>query len=316
MMLREVVEQYIAWRQAHGAKFKTGGRLLRLFLKNVDGSANCYAISRAQILAFLAGNGPLTRYRENKYCTLNGFYRYAISRCHASRSPLPDNEPRPPKSAPPHIYSLEELKRLFDPATMKLTKRRRGHLDAMTFRTLLFLLYGAGLRLGEASRLATSDVDLAQGILTIRDAKSYKSRLVPIGPDLLLILKRYTSARETFPIEQRGSSYFLATRAGAPLAPSTVQAAFDRLRLSVGIDGGSNAKRRPRLHDLRHTFAVHQLTDWYRRGEDVQRLLPVLSTYLGHTDLEGTKVYLPMTPELLQQASSRFAGYAMGGGDA
>ncbi len=316
MMLRDVVEQYVTWRQAHGAKFKTGGRLLRLFLKNVDGRADCDAISQAQILAFLAGRGPLTRHRENKYCTLNGFYRYAISRGHASRSPLPDNEPRPPKSAPPHIYSLDELKRLFDPRTMQLTKRRTGHLDAMTFRTLLFLLYGAGLRLGEASRLATSDVDLVQGILTIRDAKSYKSRLVPIGSDLLRILERYTSARKTFPIEQRNSLFFLATRTGAPLAPSTVQAAFDRLRLSVGIDGGSNATRIPRLHDLRHTFAVHQLTDWYRRGKDVQRLLPVLSIYLGHTDLEGTKVYLPMTPELLQHASSRFAGYAMGGGHA
>lgn len=316
MMLREVVEQYIAWRQAHGAKFKTGGRLLRLFLKNVDGNAHCDAVSQAQILAFLAGNGPLTRHRENKYCTLNGFFRYAISRGHASRSPLPDNEPRPPKSAPPHIYSLEELKRLFESRTMKLTKRRRGRLDAVTFRTLLFLLYGAGLRLGEASRLTTSDIDLVQSILTIRDAKSFKSRLVPIGPDLVRVLKRYASARETFPVEQRGSSFFLATKTGRPLAPSTVQAAFDHLRLSVGIDGGSTATRSPRLHDLRHTFAVHRLTDWYRRGADVQRLLPVLSTYLGHTDLEGTKVYLPMTPELLQQASSRFAGYALGGGHA
>ncbi|RWO26668.1 tyrosine-type recombinase/integrase [Mesorhizobium sp.] len=315
MMLREVVEQYIAWRQTHGAKFKTGGRLLRLFLKNVDGNAHCDAVSRAHILAFLAGNGPLTRHRENKYCTLNGFYRYAVSRGHASRSPMPDNEPRPPKSAPPHIYSPEELKRLFDPGTMKLTKRRRGHLDAVTFRTLLFLLYGAGLRLGEASRLAVTDVDLTQRLLTIHDAKSFKSRLVPIGRDLARVLKSYMSARATFPVEQTRSSFFLATRTGAPLAPSTVQAAFDRLRLSVGINGGT-ATRRPRLHDLRHTFAVHRLTDWYRQGEDVQRLLPVLSTYLGHTDLEGTKVYLPMTPELLQQASSRFAGYAMGGGNA
>ena len=72
----------------------------------------------------------------------------------------------------------------------------------------------------------------------------------------------------------------------------------------------------PRLHDLRHSFAVHRLTDWYRQGADVQRLLPVLSTYLGHTDLAGTQVYLSMTPELLQQASSRFERYASGGSDA
>ncbi len=316
MTLREAVEQYIEWRQMHGAKFKTGGRLLRLFLKNVDGDAHSDVVTTAQILAFLAGTGPLTRHRENKYCTLNGFYRYAISRGYASHSPLPDNEPRPPKSAPPHIYSHEELKRLFDLRSIKQTRRTAEQLDAVTFRTLLFLLYGAGLRHGEASRLATSDVDLAQRILTIRDAKSYKSRLVPIGPDLARVLKKYMSVRATFPPAQTRSLFFLANRDGSPLAPTSVQDAFDRLRRAVGIDGGRIATRRPRLHDLRHTFAVHRLTDWYRRGADVQRLLPVLSTYLGHTDLEGTKVYLPMTPELLRQASSRFEGYAMGGANA
>ena len=84
----------------------------------------------------------------------------------------------------------------------------------------------------------------------------------------------------------------------------------------VGIRGTAGGREIPRLHDLRHSFAVHSLTAWYRQGADVQRLLPVLSTYLGHADLEGTKIYLSMTPELLRQASLRFACYAGGGRDA
>ena len=108
----------------------------------------------------------------------------------------------------------------------------------------------------------------------------------------------------------------LANRDGTRLASSTVQAAFDTLRRIAGVHRAAVGRTIPRLHDLRHSFAVHCLTSWYRQGADVQRLLPVLSTYLGHADLEGTKVYLSMTPELLEEASLRFARYAEGGGDA
>ena len=84
----------------------------------------------------------------------------------------------------------------------------------------------------------------------------------------------------------------------------------------AGVSRAGGGREIPRLHDLRHSFAVHSLTAWYREGADVQRRLPLLSTYLGHADLEGTKIYLSMTPELLQQASLRFARYAEGGGNA
>ncbi len=114
MTLRDAINQYIAWRQVHGAKYKSGSAILHLFLKSVDGETNCNAVTTAQVLSFLAGKGPLTRYRENKHGALAGFYRYAISRGYVTRSPLPDNEPKPPSSAPPHIYSRDELRRLFD----------------------------------------------------------------------------------------------------------------------------------------------------------------------------------------------------------
>lgn len=314
MTLRDAINQYIAWRQAHGEKYRSCSAILHLFLKSVGGETNCNAVTPAQVLSFLAGKGPLTRNRENKYSALAGFYRYAINRGYVMRSPLPDNEPKPPASAPPHIFSRDELRRLFD--AMEDSRGRAAQLDADTFRTLLFVLYGAGLRVGEARRLTLADVDLPGAVLTIRGTKFYKSRLVPIGPQLATMLKTYGSLRASRPLQQGSNSFFLANRDGTPLAHSTILQAFAELRRAAGIHGANGRRHSPRLHDLRHSFAVHRLTDWYRQGADVQRLLPVLSTYLGHTDLAGTQVYLSMTPELLQQASSRFERYASGGDDA
>jgi site-specific recombinase XerD len=316
MMLREAIEQYVLWRQAHGAKFATGQNVLRQFLGHADGDAECDAVSTAQVLAFLAGARQLTRNRENKYYTLAGFWRHAISRGHATRCPLPNSEPKSPPRKPPYIYSRDELQRLLDPVTVANSRRGAVQFDAVTFRTLLLLLYGAGLRFSEATALTIADVDLAENVLTIRATKFYKSRLVPIGPQLATVLANYIPVRRHSGLAQDETSYFLANRDGTRLASSTVQDAFDRLRRMARVHSAAGGRRIPRLHDLRHSFAVHSLTAWYRQGADVQRLLPVLSTYLGHSDLEGTKVYLSMTPELLRQASLRFARYAGGGENA
>lgn len=189
MMLRDAVNDYIAWRQAHGAKFDTGAYLLHRFLKHVGGSVGCDAVSQADVLDFLAGKGPLTRYRASKYGVLAGFYRYAISRSYVIRSPLParDDEPTRPRSSPPYVYSRNELQRLFD--AIDVSRRRSIQLDADTLRTLLQLLYGAGLRFGEAQRLTLDDVDLPDALLTIRNTKFYKTRLVPVCRQLADALK-------------------------------------------------------------------------------------------------------------------------------
>jgi len=314
MTLKEAIDQYIAWRQAHGAKYESSAGVLRRFLKSVDGAAGCDAITTAQVLAFLAGEGQLTRYRENKYSALAGFYRYAISRGHATHSPLPEGEPKPPLRRRPYIYTHDELRRLF--GVIELVRKGASALDAETFRTLLLLLYGAGLRVGEARRLTLADVDLQDGVLSIRNTKFFKSRLVPAGPQLTAALKTYASLRASRSLPQGSDAFFLANRNGTPLARTTVGDAFAKLCSAAGIESANGACRPPCLHALRHSFAVHRLTSWYRQGADVQRLLPVLSTYLGHADLSGTQVYLTMTPELLQQASSRFERYVSGGNDA
>jgi len=316
MKLRDAIEHYVAWRQAHGVKFFTARNLLRQFLRHADGDAGCDAVTSAQVLAFLAGTGPVTRHRENKYYALAGFWRYAISRGYALSSLLPESERRLPLQAPPHIYSREQLQRLFDPDHINDALQGSRQLDPATFRTLLLMLYGSGLRFGEATALTLSDVDTAEAILTIRDTKFHKSRLVPVGPQLAGIIDAHLSVRLIKGVVESATSFLLANRDGTRLSSSTVQTAFDRLKRVADVHGWAGGRENPRLHDLRHSFAVHRLMAWYRRGADVQRLLPALSTYLGHSDLEGTKVYLTMTPDLLAQASLRFARYAGGGSDA
>ena len=312
MILRDAITDYIAWRQAHGAKFHSSASVLHCFRKHVGGHTGCDAAAVADVLGFLAGNGSLTRYRANKYGALAGFYRYAISRGYASRSPLParDDEPKRPRPAASHVYSRNELQRLF--SAIDVSRRRAFRLDADTLRALLLLLYGAGLRLGEAQRLTLDDADLNDALLTIRNTKFYKTRLVPVCQQLADALRAYAAKRAQRPLPNGTSSTFLANRNGTPVIGSTVRTAFAKLLREAGIRS-CDRQRAPCLHSLRHAAAVHRLESWYRQGADVQRLLPALSTWLGHADLDGTRVYLSMTPELLHEASVRFNTYVNGG---
>ncbi len=315
MMLRDAIDSYVEWRRDHGAKFDTSAHVLHLFGRHVGESVDCGSVTDADVLGFLAGNGRLTRYRANKHGALSGFYRYAISRGLVARSPVPEpqNEPRKPRSEPPYVFSREELRRLF--GVIDVSRKRSVQLDADTLRALLLLLYGAGLRFGEAQRLTLDDADLAEAVLTIRNTKFYKSRLVPVGPQLANALRTYVAGRLERPLPRRGGSTVLANLDGTPLVKQTVQHAFGRLLDAAGIrNDGNDGRHAPCFHSLRHAAAVHRLESWYRQGADVQRLLPALSTWLGHAHLDGTRVYLTMTPELLQEASVRFDRHVNGGG--
>ena len=313
MILRDVIDRYIGWRQDHGARFDTTGHMLHCFCRHVGEHIRCDAVTEADVLRFLIGKGPLTRYRANKYSALTGFYRYAISRGYAERSPLPapESEPRKPSSAPPYVFTHDELQRLF--GAIDISCQRAVQLDGDTLRALLLLLYGAGLRFGEAQRLTHHDVDLHDAVLTVRDTKFHKTRLVPVGPQLAHALKDFAVKRSQRPLPMGMDSTFVANLNGTPLCKGTVRLAFAKLLQMAGIRHDNNDGRQsPCFHSLRHTAAVHRLIAWYRQGADVQRLLPALSTWLGHVHLDGTQVYLSMTPELLHEASVRFHGYVNG----
>lgn len=263
-----------------------------------------------EVRRFLAGKGVLTRTRAVKYGTLAGYYRFALSRGHVSRMPMPlrEAEPRPPKATPAFIFTGEELRRLFNAAGGG--RRRCPKLDAETFRTFLLILYGAGLRSGEARRLTMADVDLGSAVLAVNDTKFYGSRIVPIGADLASELRRYAAIRAQRPLREGMASTFLACRDGSPLGKAIVRHAFRATLRVAGVDDSRPGCRPPCLHSLRHGFATDRLASWYREGADVQKLLPALSTYLGHSSVAATQVYISMTPELLDEAGRRFERYS------
>jgi len=176
-------------------------------------------------------------------------------------------------------------------------------------RTLLLLLYGAGLRISEAINLTLADVDLPHSLLTIRETKFYKTRLIPLGTQLTQFLSQYAILRQQEGYSQNLEAPFFIGRNGKAIVQHTFQEAFRKIRRKAGVQRADNSRQQPRLHDLRHTFAVHRLTAWYKEGADVQKWLPVLSVYLGHGKLSSTSIYLTMTPALLEEAGKLFQRY-------
>ena len=307
MKLATVIEAYIVLQQSLGLRSKTARRSLRQFGRQM-GDVHIGNIQPEQVLGFLQGTGPLSSTWRTKYRFLFGLYRFAISRGHVATSPLPPTLPKFPPQQMPYIYSTQELQRLLD-ATSAL-ESIYARLQATMFRTLLLLLYGSGLRISEALGLTMRDVDLEKRIVTVRDTKFYKTRLVPIGPKLALELTMLGDRRRQIPMPKGEDSHFFASRTGTHWNYPRVITLFQRVRHAAGIGCPPGELRPPRMHDLRHTAAVHRVIAWYRSGQDVQRLLPQLATYLGHVEISSTQRYLQMTPELLQEASQRFAKYA------
>jgi site-specific recombinase XerD len=302
------IKYYVAFRQAAGADFRPTARLLDAFCRAVGPDVPLAEIPPERVRAFVDGHGPLTRYWHRKQSALRGFYRYAGGHQWVAHVPLSSPPGRRPPAFVPYLFTREEVHRLLDATRRYRTGRCR--VEPHTVRTLLLLLYGAGLRLGEALHLTLVDVDLSAALLTIRDTKFFKTRLVPIGPDLCDVLRRYAERRPAGDRTRTAESAFLVDRHGVPLKDGTVRRAFARLRQCAGVSRMDGARYQPRLHDFRHTFAHDRLTAWYRAGADVQRLLPQLSTYLGHLSIAATQVYLTMTPELLREANLRFGRYA------
>jgi integrase/recombinase XerD len=154
------------------------------------------------------------------------------------------------------------------------------------------------------------DVDLNESLFVVRETKFFKSRVVVLGRDLTSAMNSYLILRKNRHAASEVSPFFCC-RDGRPVPRHMVQAAFRRARDYAGIERDGGPRRQPRLHDLRHSGAVHRVVAWYRRGDDIQDLLPKLATYLGHVDLHATQRYLTMTPDLLREASLRFEHYAM-----
>ncbi len=310
MKLAESITLYIAKRQAAGEKYYSPARVLRALSRSY-GEVELASLTSDQVSCFLAGprTGPATW--RNKYGTLRVFFEHWRLREELHSVPLPTPAPKYTTSFVPYIYSVSEL-RLLLAAVPCCQQREACLMSASMFRALLLLLYGTGMRIGEALRLRVADVDIDSGVITVRGTKFYKSRLVPLGPYVQTQLRSYLALPGR--VDHNDQPLF-QSRLHKAVRCQVVEVGFRRLCNLAGVRREESSPYQPRLHDLRHTFAVHRLTEWYRKGADVQALLPALSTYLGHVELHSTQRYLTMTPELLGEANRRFERYVCGGGD-
>ena len=306
MRLETAIPKYISVKRACGMAFIDGAYYLRVFTRMVGGRTSLTKVSPDVVQTFLKSHGSGSRTWNKKYHILRGFWTFAIERGYTDRSPLPVWARKEVRNFTPYIYSHEELKRLLGAINTFQSKWRR--LEPSSVRTMILLLYGSGLRIGEATRLTCSDVDFAEATLTIRLTKFHKTRRIAVNPQLCSVLSQYDEDRRQRGHARHDASPFFTYRNGGKVSRGVLESAFRNLRHHVGI-GPTTGRKQPRIHDLRHTFAVHRVVAWYRSGLDVQRLLPGLSTHLGHVDLASTQVYLTMTPELLVEASLRFERY-------
>lgn len=309
MKLKALIAQYVAFKKSLGADFEGNRKSLNTFSRQMGEEIDVADITPQQVETFLAGTGPITSFWHLKYAVLHGLYHYAITRGFATNSPLPTTVPKLSKPFIPYIYPQAELRRLFN-STAVCTKRS-CQLEPHTLRAILVLLYGAGLRVSEAVALTVHDVDLAAAVITIRDTKFNKTRIVPLGRELNQLMAQYAATRRRGGHCQSGTAPFFVMRDGRRVTTDTIDHRFKQLREYASVSRVDGASCQPRLHDLRHSFAVHRVESWYRQGADVQKLLPKLATYLGHVTISGTQRYLTMTPELLHEASKRFERYAL-----
>ena len=310
MKLEPLICNYIDHRRSIGEKFQTNGYYLKAFCRHVGGEIDVTQVSAKQVVAFLYGTGPVTSAWFIKYAALLGFYRYAMSRGYVDSSPMPIDKPKRPPAFVPYIYTRNELRQLFKAAFAY--QKNRSHVEPYMVNKILLLLYGTGLRLSEALSLTMAEVDLSQNLIIIKQSKFYKSRLVPFSDQLASVLNEYVRWRNKRGFSKEENAPFFYGRHNKSLNLATIESAFERIREKAGICRTDGAKYQPRLHDLRHTFAVHRLTSWYQQNADVQRLLPSLSVYMGHTYLSATSVYLTMTKDLLQEAGKKFEKYVKG----
>ena len=214
----------------------------------------------------------------------------------------------------PYIYSEREVVQLLDAACTHRSIQRYA-LKPDTLHCLIGLLAVTGMRLGEVLSLKPEEIDWAQGVVTVGRAKYQKTRLIPLHASTLKQLRSYAGLRQRFFAERpwlRPAPRFFVSTSGGPLTTNDVGEDFRRLTRRIGLrDPG--AHRGPRIHDLRHRFAVSTLLRWYRSGRKVDPLLPVLSTYLGHVSITGTYWYLTCTPELMSAAGARLEARWEGG---
>lgn len=296
--LEEALQDYVALRRSMGFKLERGEKLLRQF---VDHCGTVGADVMTADVALQWATLPKDASRSwvcHRLCVVRGFSRHLAlidERNHVVPTSL---FPHRPTRATPYLYTEDEVR-----ALMAAAGSLRAPIRQATFETIVALLWATGMRVGEALGLDRADVDLARGVLTVREAKFGKTRELPVHESTVVALRAYAKRRDgLFPLV--GTPAFFVSAAGRRVRYDNFHQTWLKLVQEAGLVRRSAACR-PRPHDMRHSFAVRTLTGWYRDGADVEARIPKLSTYLGHVNPADTYWYLSAAPELLALAAER-----------
>jgi site-specific recombinase XerD len=301
------VRSYLGLQRALGKKCRTHQTTLtdldRFLQARAVGSPQ--GIDREAIEQWIGGLSCGAYTRARKAQLAHRFFDYLRCLSVVTDNPVPRTDRVPRSTFRPFIFTKEQLEAMLDEA--KRLPNRGSYRCRLpgTYFTMLALLCALGLRHGEVLRLRLGDVDLERRALLIDRTKFHKSRYVPFGPKVGQHLERYLEARRTILRPVQPTDPLFTTNRRKAMHPHTLLGAFRDVLRRLGISGVAGQPP-PRLHDLRHGFAVGRLLRWYQQGIDVQSRLPALATFLGHVGPKSTEVYLTVTSELLRQASARF----------
>ena len=291
------LDEYLRLRRALGHDLADAARVLPRFVDHLDTTGSEFVTVAAALAWSTERDTPApSTVPGRRMMAVRGFARYLAGIDARTEVPPAGVIPLRRRWRPPFIYSDADVLALIDQAGRSIPQPLR----AATHETLVGLLAATGLRIGEALRLDRGDIDCSQALLLVRQSKFGKSRQVPLHASTLHALERYAHRRHRLYPHPSSDSFFVSLR-GTRVIYATVWPTFRLLLTDAGVGAGATVT--PRIHDLRHTFTVRALLDWYRDGVDVQARLPWLSTYLGHREPRYTYYYLSAAPELLAHAA-------------
>ena len=299
--IRQAVEHYLRVRRVLGYKLLIEGRMLNQFATFLEDRGHDHVTTDAALQWAIAPAGAAVQWWAARLTVVRGFARFQAGFDQRTEIPPTDLLPRAGnhRRAAPYLYSERQIAALLCAA-----RGMRCPMRAATFESFIGLMASTGMRTGEAMGLDRDHVDLDGGMLTVCGTKFGKSRLIPLHASVIEQLDRYQHQRDRLRPRPASPAFFLSG-AGTRLNHTNASKAFNKLLTAAAIE----AEPKPRLYDLRHSFAVSTLTDWYEQNLDVAHLLPTLSTYLGHVSPATTYWYLQACPMLMTAAAGRLESF-------
>lgn len=295
--LAYAARQYLELRRGLGYKLRHQTWWLPDFVSFLQTHGSTVITTKLAVEWACQPPGASLNWWSKRLSAVRQFARHHYASDPRTQIPPTDLIPYRMQRLTPHLYRADEIA-----ALMLEASQLRHPLLAASYASIIGLLAATGMRVSEVLGLNSNDIDCKRQLLTIHSGKFGKSRHVPLHPTTVEALRRYARRRDRLRPHRRSPAFFLSG-AGSRILLQNFGHVFIRLVEHTGV--GKGCHRRPRIHDLRHTFAMKLVQDWYRTGVDVERELPQLSTYLGHVSPESTYWYLTATPELLAAACAR-----------